>query len=356
MLRIVFIVAVLVFCVFRAPVRDPRLNSAINDASLGISQQLRAYPDGRFYCPMDPDIRSASPGFGPRCGMKLVEGVQDTSQYPVNLKMEPSAPRAAENVRLTFAIDDPATHRPLRSFEIVHEKLYHLFVVSQDLAFFLHTHPERNANEDFHLDMRFPRAGMYRVLSDFYPSGGTPQLTANTVLVQGDGFRLQPANLKEDTSPRRSENARVELMAAGVIAGETSSLLFRITPNESIEPYLGAMAHALAVSADLADMMLAIRSRSRKFRQERPEIWISEWFFREPACTASGYSFSERESSTRRPLIYRLKSGDNTAYRRTTTSLPLGTPPPPLCATIRSIPVTPGPSSVNSPSASCSPS
>ena len=134
--------------------------------------------------------------------MKLVEGIQDTARYPVKLRTEPGAPRAGQPVRLTFGIENPHTHLPVRSFEIVHEKPYHIFVVSQDLFRFLHTHPERNANEDFHLDMRFPKPGMYRVLSDFYPSGGLPQLTANTVLVEGDGFPLQSAKLKADTSAR----------------------------------------------------------------------------------------------------------------------------------------------------------
>jgi hypothetical protein len=255
MFRVVAIVAAIAFCVLYAPAPDPRVTAAIHDAALNSTQQLQAYPDGEYYCPMDPDIRSNSPGFCPRCGMKLVEGVQDAAQYPVDLKLDPASPRADEPVRLTFGIEDPRTHLPVRSFEIVHEKPYHIFVVSQDLKFFLHTHPERNPNEDFHLDMRFPKAGMYRVLSDFYPSGGMPQLTANTVLVEGEGFRLQTADLRADISPRESENSRVELAALRIVAGETAAIAFRITPDESIEPYLGAMAHVLAVSSDLADMM-----------------------------------------------------------------------------------------------------
>jgi len=254
-MRILLIAAVIVYCALNAPPPDPRLTAAINDASLSYTQQLQSYSDGEFYCPMDPGVHSKNPGFCPRCGMKLVEGVRDAAQYPVNLITEPAPPRAAESVRLTFGIEDPRTRLPVRSFEIVHEKLYHVFVVSQDLGFFLHTHPERNPNEDFHLDVRFPKPGMYRILSDFYPSGGTPQLTANTVLVQGDGFRLQAASLKPDMSPRHSENARVELSAPRIVAGESAALLFRISPDESIEPYLGAMAHVLAVSSDLADMM-----------------------------------------------------------------------------------------------------
>jgi Heavy metal binding domain len=257
MIRISILLAAAFFCVLHAPVPDPRVLAEINAAYLDSGPPLSSYPNGEFYCPMDGDIRSDGPGFCPKCGMKLVEGVKDVDEYPLNLTVEPSAPRASEITRLTFGVVEPKTQRPARNFETVHERLYHVFVVSQDLTFFLHTHPERNADEDFHLDLRFPKAGMYRVLSDFYPSGGTPQLITNTVMIPGDGFALGPAHIGGDLSPRQSENSRVELEISPprVIAREKVSMLFRVSPGEELEPYLGAWGHMLAASSDLIDMM-----------------------------------------------------------------------------------------------------
>ena len=60
---------------------------------------------------------------------------------------------------------------------MVHEKLFHMFVISQDMEFFLHDHPYLGADGKFRYDIKFPRTGMYRILSDFYPEGATPQLT-----------------------------------------------------------------------------------------------------------------------------------------------------------------------------------
>src|SRR5262249_41631292 len=61
---------------------------------------------------------------------------------------------------------------------------------------------------------------------------------------------------KPDLHPRQTENARVELQApyAPIIAGRKIAITFRILPNDGLEPYLGAMAHALVASADLIDM------------------------------------------------------------------------------------------------------
>jgi hypothetical protein len=145
----------------------------------------------------------------------------------------------------------------LRNFEVVHERLYHVFLVSQDLSFFLHTHPERQADEDFHLDVQFPKPGMYRVLSDFYPSSGTPQLITNTLMVPGPSFSLETASIHADMSPKQTENSRVELMVVPqrALAGQSTSLFFRITPDQGLEPYLGAWGHMLAASSDLIDMV-----------------------------------------------------------------------------------------------------
>ncbi len=60
-----------------------------------------------------------------------------------------------------------------------------MFVVSQDLQFFVHDHPVFQPDGDFTYDIAFPKPGMYRVLGDFYPDGATPQLIAKTVFVAG---------------------------------------------------------------------------------------------------------------------------------------------------------------------------
>jgi hypothetical protein len=188
--------------------------------------------------------------------MTFVEGVPDTIEYPVDLSIDPLVPHPNELTRLTFGLVDPRTDRPVRNLEIVHEKLYHVFVVSQDLSFFLHTHPERQGDEDFHLDVRLPKPGMYRVLSDFYPSGATPQLITNTLFVSGNAAAVDRTPIQADLSPKTTENARVELSLSPphVVARTDVSMMFRVTPDQGVETYLGAWGHMLAASADLVDM------------------------------------------------------------------------------------------------------
>ena len=214
-------------------------------------------PPIEYVCPMDRDIRSKTPGVCPRCGMKLVPGVPEFREYPLTMSTEPRTLKAGEKVRLQFQVGDPETHAPIRDFEIVHEKLYHLFVISQDLRFFAHEHPEMQRDGSFRLDLSLPKPGLYRVLSDFYPASGTPQLVPQTLLVPGTGFTLVAPKLDADVSPQRSENLEVELVTEPrqPIAGIQTLLFFRLKPKDGVEPLLGAMAHMLAASSDLIDLI-----------------------------------------------------------------------------------------------------
>jgi hypothetical protein len=252
MARIAILLAVALFCWLNAEAPSPRAIAAIS-AHL---EQPPPDADGSFYCPMDPDVRSVLAGACPKCGMKLVEGVPDLVEYRLDLALTPAVPLVSKPTRLTLGVIDPRTMMPVRRFEIVHERLYHIFLVSQDLSFFLHTHPERSSDEDFHLDVQFPKPGIYRVLSDFYPSGGSPQLITNTIIVPGE-VALNPAAIDADTSPKQTENSRVELSVAPTptLAGQVTSLLLRVTPDQGVEQYLGAWGHMLAVSSDLVDMV-----------------------------------------------------------------------------------------------------
>ncbi len=260
MLRFSALLAVAILCVLKAPSLDPRILNALdaNAAAAAANASTAAqYPDGEYVCPMDADVRSSKPGKCYRCGMTLVEGIMDVTEYPLHMTVAPHLIRPGEMTRLDFDIQNPKTNQPVHDFDVVHEKLYHLFVVSQDLKFFLHTHPERRGDENFHLDLKFPKAGMYRVLSDFYPRGGTPQLITNTVLVPGQGFNLASATLAPDLAPQKTENSNVKLVMspAQPIAGEKELLYFRLTPDDGVQPYLGAMGHMLAASSDLIDMI-----------------------------------------------------------------------------------------------------
>jgi len=162
-----------------------------------------------------------------------------------------------QDIQLHFNIVDPTTNKTVKDFEIMHEKLYHLFLVSQDMQFFEHVHPIQQPDGTFNLEARFPHPGLYRVLSDFYPKNATPQLVARTLMVPGAGFKLQEAKLEPDVAPKQTENLHVELQLdpPQPLAGFKTIMFFKLTPNDHIEQYIGAWAHLMIASQDLIDMI-----------------------------------------------------------------------------------------------------
>lgn len=206
-----------------------------------------------YMCPMDKDIRSNDPGKCPRCGMKLVTSIPDPVEYHLDLDVSP-APTPGTEVRLSFAVSDPWKGNPVTRFEVIHEKLFHAFIVSQDLAFFRHGHPVFE-NGRFVYDVALPRAGVYRILGDFYPEAATPQLLTHTLIVPGRA--PAPVKLHRDYRAKQAENMKVSFVAIPERprAGIETRLRFLLDPADGVERYLGVWAHMLTASDDLVDMM-----------------------------------------------------------------------------------------------------
>lgn len=213
-------------------------------------------PAGEVWsCPMDPDVRGHDPGKCPRCGMNLVKGIPEPVEYMLDLRVTPPAPKPLQPAKFEFIVRDPWKERPVQNFQLVHERLFHMFVVSQDMKFFVHDHPRFEKDGIFSYKLALPQPGMYRILGDFYPDGATPQLIAKTVIVPGKG--PAPAELTRDYSGKDAANMRVELVTdpPQAIAHTKTMMFFRVKPGEGLEKLLGAWGHMLAASDDLIDMI-----------------------------------------------------------------------------------------------------
>ena len=204
---------------------------------LALAQDVKApdLPAPDYVCPMDPDVRSTTPGSCPRCGMKLVLGIPDGTEYRVELAVSPRVYHAGDPIELAFTVVDPRTGKQVKRFEIVHEKLFHMFIVSQDLQYFVHDHPVFGADGVFRYKTALPKPGLYRILADIYPAGGTPQLIAKTVIVPlaaGERLSLPPCRLAPELGENHCANMDVQLTLdpPEPIAGMKTMLFFKLKP------------------------------------------------------------------------------------------------------------------------------
>ncbi len=226
-----------------------------------------------WFCPMHPDRTSHEAGKCPACGMALVFGTPyDTRDYALDFTTAPAAVAAGKPVTLRFTVRHPTTGARVTDYETVHDKRFHLFVVSQDMTQFQHLHPDLGADGTWSLRLTLPKPGYYRVLSDFVPRGGSPQFLGRTLVTAGFGGDLasQAARLQDDAAADAGAGAllkktvdsiaaSVELDPATLVAGEYGHLRFTLTdastgaPIADLQPYLGAFGHTLILSEDLQD-------------------------------------------------------------------------------------------------------
>ena len=246
-----------------------------------------------WFCPMHPDVTSSGPGRCSKCGMTLVPGNPfDMRDYVLDVTTEPRAVKAAVPFRMFLKVRHPSAGNEITAFQVVHEKQFHLFVISQDMEHFQHIHPELQPDGTWTITVTVPKPGYYRVLSDFLPTGGAPQFLGYTLVTadfDGD-LRAQAARLTPDAALRKTVTgltADVELDPSRLIAGQYGHLKFSLhdaetgNPVTDLQPYLGAFGHALLLSEDMQDYV-------HSHPTEGPEADISKGLGG-PRVTFEGY-------------------------------------------------------------------
>ena len=236
--------------------------------SLGAAAQQGSAPPGTtaWFCPMHPEVTAGEAGSRCRkCGMALVPGDPfDTREYSLELTSVPAAVKAGVPVTLHLTVRHPGTNAIITGYEAVHEKRFHLFVVSRDMEVFEHIHPEQQPDGTWMIQVTLPKPGDYRILSDFLPTGGSPQFvgrTLETVDFTGE-LESQTPHLTPDVDVTKtvgSVKAHLELEPSTLIEGQFGHLAFTLTdaktgrPVTDLQPYLGAFGHALILSEDMRD-------------------------------------------------------------------------------------------------------
>lgn len=201
-----------------------------------------------FTCPMDPEVHAKLPGRCPRCGMNLVPNLPDALEFRLHLDVLPAAPRTTSTTALRLSVFHPQTNRRVTQFEEIHEKQMHLFLISEDRQYFAHEHPTPEPGGYFRFHTQLPLPGFYRVLTDFFPAGGTPQLLTAPLHVLGP-----PQPFEKPATPNLTVRLRTEPQKP--IAGLKTMLFFELDPLEGLMPWLGAWGHLLSASADLLDLV-----------------------------------------------------------------------------------------------------
>ena len=153
-------------------------------------------------------------------------------------------PAGSQPLRFRIVKETGAT---VRDFDVEHARRMHLIAVRRDLSGFQHLHPAQTADGGWEVPLELPKAGSYRVFTDF-SSGGESHTLGTDLHVTGV-FDVRRLPHPESTAVTDSGH-KVRLTESG---GEVRFTVFDGRRIRDIEPYLGARGHLVALrEGDLA--------------------------------------------------------------------------------------------------------
>lgn len=214
--------------------------------------------EGSFVCPMKCEGEKVYSVAGkcPVCNMDLVpvQEVGGVSLYTMDLTTVPATIDAKKPVKLVFVPklkSDPNAQVPL---DEVHEKKLHVIVVSSDLGWYDHIHPDYQADGSYTVEETFPEGGEYIVFADFQPSGAGNHVERKTIAVNGMSSIREP--FKSEVLTTETDGYTVKLIPSeGKFVTNNMihlgvEVMDKNTPVTAFENIMGAKGHLVIISAD----------------------------------------------------------------------------------------------------------
>jgi P-type Cu+ transporter len=242
--------------------------------------------------------------FRPSTGLQSNMGMPPLSEssQAARVSLDSGGPvQPGAETPLRFLVTDTRTNKPVNP-AIDHEKAMHLIVVSRDLNYFAHVHPESTgAIGQYEIRHMFPQAGDY-MLYDGFELADKPAEVHRFDLKVGDGA-TSAASLTADMSPKQTGAYSVSISPQGpVVAGDMSSFTITIQQNgkpvADLQPYLGAASHIVTLNQNAEDFAHVHAVAGDKVPQD-PMDEMAE----PPAKFGPNLAFSHRFS---RPGLYKI--------------------------------------------------
>ena len=231
-----------------------------------------------YACPMHAEVTGKAGDKCPKCGMALEPAkANSTNQYKMAFSSSPATLEGGKAATLSFKpeiMGVAATPVPL---DLHHDKKIHLIVVSKDLAYFEHIHPDYQADGSYqikvldkaakftdgrgHNETKFEQGGDYVLFADYLPTGAAGQL--ERIPLHVDGAAYKPVTFSKEKLTTAVDGYTVTLASHGGkfvtnnpmhIEG-TITQGGKVVPAESLENYLSAKAHVVMIHSDAAHYM-----------------------------------------------------------------------------------------------------
>jgi hypothetical protein len=180
----------------------------------------------------------------------------DQEAYNVSLQYNPSIPIAGHHTLITIDITEKQTGERVREFDVLHGKLMHVIIVSDDLAHFSHIHPAFDIKDGiFSVYHVFPEDRIYKIWIDFKPKNGEQTLVIFK-FDNGNSSAHKSIYLTKEShyTKQIDESHQVKLLIPQEIeSNKPVGITFNISdqrgnPITDLTPLMGAGGHSVIIS------------------------------------------------------------------------------------------------------------
>lgn len=181
-----------------------------------------------------------------------------TKQYEKSINTQatlkiPEDVTANKPVNLVIDIAD-SQGKAINKFDKFQEKIMHLIIVSNDLRFFDHVHPEYENNGSFQVKYSFPTGGEYTLFTDYKPAGFNERVSVMKASVKGTTGLPKSLEKFDRTKTLSDTTVTLNVDTASLKAGQDMMLKFKLVDNKNkpikdLQPYLGEKAHLVTIKS-----------------------------------------------------------------------------------------------------------
>lgn len=211
-----------------------------------------------YACPMHPKVTGHEGEKCSKCGMALVhsDGTTTVGNFQIQFTSSPQTIEAGKTTTLAFTPKNKDNANTAVPLDVEHEKKMHLIVVSEDLSWFDHIHPEYQSDGSYTVTETFPNGGNYILYADYKPSGSTHQLEKINVAVKGKTAPAKTYTSIKNTTVSDAYTVTLKPDDGVFIANKAIHFDGVFTKNgksfdvNQLQNYLGAKGHMVTINVD----------------------------------------------------------------------------------------------------------
>ena len=211
-----------------------------------------------YACPMKCEGEKVYPVAGkcPVCGMDLepVSGAAASVVYEMRLNTTPASPEAGKPTVLSFIPKISGNESSQVPLDEVHEEKIHVIIVSKDLGWYDHIHPDYQADGSYSISETFPAGGEYIIFADYQPTGGGNQVERRTLSVSGNPKPVETFNAQTLSTQTDGYAVTLKPSAGKFLTNNMNHLGVEVTQNgnpvTNFENIMGAKGHLVIISGD----------------------------------------------------------------------------------------------------------